>query len=108
MKLNIRKKDMVLVLSGRDKGKRGEVLRIASPGPDGQARLIVSKVNILTSHEKPRQAEPGGIQKREGPIPASNVMLLCPKCDKPSRPKSDKLGTGERVRVCRKCGEVIL
>ncbi|MBI4386927.1 MAG: 50S ribosomal protein L24 [Elusimicrobia bacterium] len=108
MRLGIRKKDTVVVLTGRDRGKRGEVLRIIA-GRDGTAaRVVVSKVNIVTSHEKPRQTQPGGIQKKEGSIAVSNVMLLCPKCDKAIRPKRDRLQSGERVRLCRKCSEVIL
>jgi large subunit ribosomal protein L24 len=103
--LKIRKKDTVLVIAGRDKGKKGEVLKVY---PE-KGRVLVAKVNIITKHAKPRPpAEPGGIQKRESPIHASNVMLLCPKCEQPVRAKNDKLSSGERVRVCRKCSEVIL
>ena len=103
-KMRIRKKDTVVVLAGKDKGKKGEVLKTF---PD-KGRVLVAKVNILTKHQKPSQAQPGGIQKREGPIPISNVMLVCPKCEAAIRPKLDRLQTGERVRICRKCSEVIL
>lgn len=108
MAIHIRKKDAVVVIAGKDRGKKGEVLKVF-PG-DGRVppRVLVSKVNIVTSHERPTQTEPGGIQKKEGAISISNVMLVCPKCRKAIRPKRDKLATGERVRVCRKCGEVIL
>jgi large subunit ribosomal protein L24 len=71
-------------------------------------RLLVSKVNMVTKHKKPTQTEPGGLQKLEAPIAYSNVMLLCPKCEKPVRPKLEKLQTGEVVRACRKCNETIL
>lgn len=108
MKIKIHKKDTVLVVTGKDKGKKGEVLKIFAGDEFKPARVLVSKVNILTSHERPTQTEPGGIQKKEGPISVSNVMLVCPKCQKAIRPKRDKLATGERIRVCRKCGEVIL
>ena len=108
MTINIHKKDTVLVITGKDKGKKGEVLKVFPGGEGATARVLVSKVNIMTSHERPTQTEPGGIQKKEGSISASNVMLICPKCQKPIRPKRDKLATGERIRVCRKCGEVIL
>ncbi len=108
MAIKIHKKDTVMVIAGKDKGKKGEVLKVL-PGEKGkETRVLVSKVNIVTSHEKPTQTDPGGIQKKEGYISASNVMLVCPKCQKPIRAKRDKLQTGERVRVCRKCGEVIL
>lgn len=102
--MKLKKKDTVLVLSGRDKGKKGEILQIFSE----KNRVLVSKVNIVTKHNKPRQNQPGGIQKMEAPIAASKVMLVCPKCQKPTRPKLDKLATGERTRVCRGCAEVIL
>jgi len=104
-KLKIKKKDTVLVLSGKDKGRKGEVLKVY---PD-KSRVLVAKVNIVTKHVKPRPpAQPGGIQKQEASIHASNVMLLCPKCEQAVRPKLDKLADGERVRVCRNCSEVIL
>lgn len=102
--MKLKKKDNVLVLSGRDKGKKGEILRVFSE--DG--RVLVAKVNMVTKHKKPRQQDPGGIQKMEAPISASKVMLLCPKCDKPTRPKLDRLKEGDRVRVCRNCKEVIV
>lgn len=108
MRLNIRKKDTVLVLSGKDRGKRGEVLKVLGAGAETPARVLVGKVNIVARHVKPRQSEPGGIQRKEAPIALSKVMLVCPKCQKPIRPRLDKLATGERVRLCRKCNEVIL
>lgn len=104
VKLKIRKKDKVIVIAGKDKGKTGEVLKIFP----GEGRVLVGKVNMVTKHRKPRQNEPGGIQKLEAPIHYSNVMLMCPKCEKAVRPKLDKLSTGEQVRVCRRCGETIL
>ena len=104
MKLKIHKKDKVVVISGKDRGKRGEVIRIL---PDVM-RVLVGKVNIITKHKKPQGNQPGGIQKLEAPISYSNIMLICPKCEQPIRPKLDKLATGELVRICRKCGETIL
>ncbi|MFA5140698.1 MAG: 50S ribosomal protein L24 [Elusimicrobiota bacterium] len=103
-KLKIRKKDTVLVLSGREKGKKGEVLKLY---PE-KGRVLVAKINMVTRHVKPTQTAPGGRQEREAPLHISKVALVCPKCEQPIRPKLDKLQTGERVRVCRKCGEVIL
>lgn len=107
-KILIHKKDTVVVLSGRDRGKKGEVLKVFPGFGDVSSKVLVSKVNIVTAHKKPRQSEPGGIQKKESPLAMSKVRLLCPKCQKPIRPKLDKLATGERVRICRKCSEVIL
>ena len=104
LKLKLHKKDKVMVLSGKDKGKTGEVLKIY---PETM-RVLVSKVNVVTKHKKGNQVDPGGIQKLEAPIAYSNVMLICPKCEKPIRAKLDRLQTGEIVRVCRKCSEQIL
>ena len=103
-KLKIRKKDKVLVIAGRDKGKTGEVIRILAT----ENRLLVGKVNMVTKHRKATQTDPGGLSKMEAPIHYSNVMLVCPKCEKGVRPKLETLQTGEQVRVCRKCGETIL
>ena len=104
MKLKLHKKDKIVVLSGKDKGKTGEILKIFP----AKMRVLVGKVNMVTKHKKPKQNEPGGIQKMEAAIAYSNVMLLCPKCEKAIRPRLDKLSTGEIVRICRKCGETIL
>ena len=98
--MNIRKDDKVVVLSGKDKGKEGKVL-VANPKA---GKLIVEGVNVASKHQKPRkQGEEGGIIKRETPIYASKVMLICPKCGKPTR-VAHKLDAGKNVRVCKKCG----
>ena len=102
--LRIKKKDKIEVILGRDKGKRGEVLTI---NPE-KSRLIVAKLNIVVKHKKPTQSTPGGREHIEAPMSLSKVMLVCPKCDQAMRPKFDKLQTGEKIRLCRKCGEVIL
>jgi len=104
IKLNIKKKDTVLVMSGKDKGKKGEVLKVF---PD-KGRVLVAQVNIVTKHAKATQGQPGGIQKKEAPLSLSKVALVCPKCAQPMRPKRDKLASGERVRICRKCNEVLV
>ncbi|MBI5209208.1 MAG: 50S ribosomal protein L24 [Elusimicrobia bacterium] len=105
MKLKIHKKDRVMVVSGKDRGKIGEVIRV----DPAKMRALVSKVNMVVKHKKPRgAAEPGGIHRMEAPIAVSNIMLMCPKCEKPMRPKVDRLATGEIIRLCRKCGEAIL
>jgi len=102
--LNIKKKDKVVVLAGKDKGKQGEVLKLFIE----KNRVIVSKVNFVKRHTKSTQRDPGGIKEKEAPISLSNVMLVCPKCNMPTRPKFDKLSDGKTVRVCRKCGEIIV
>lgn len=102
--LTIKKKDKVVVLSGKDKGKQGEVLKVM---PD-EARVIVAKINFVKRHTRPTQTDPGGIREKEAPLPIAKVMLVCPKCTQRTRPKFDTLSDGKKVRVCRKCGEMIL
>ena len=98
--MNIRKDDKVVVISGKDKGKEGKVL-IANPK---QGKLVVEGVNVATKHQKPRkQGEEGGIIKVETPIYACKVMVVCPKCGKPTR-VAHKVDDGKKVRVCKKCG----
>ena len=102
--MSIRKDDTVIVLSGKDKGKKGKVLTVMPK--DG--KVIVEKVNVISRHQKPRkQGEEGGIIKREAPIYACKVMRVCPKCNKPTRPASKVGADGKRVRVCKKCGAEI-
>lgn len=101
--LNIKKKDKVKVLSGKDSGKQGEVLKVF---PDA-GTAIVAKINFVKRHTKATQSDPGGIREKEAPIPVSRLMLICPKCTQPMRPKFDSLSDGKKVRLCRKCGEMI-
>ena len=101
--MKIRKDDKVVVLSGRDKGKEGKVL---SADPKN-GKVIVEGVLVAAHHQKPRkQGEEGGIVKRETPIYASKVMLVCPKCGKPTRVGHTVID-GEKVRACKKCGAAI-
>ena len=98
--MNIKKNDKVVVLSGKDKGKEGKVLT-AMPA---EKKVVVEGINVATCHVKPRkQGEEGGIVRREIPMYASKVMLVCPKCGKPTRVAS-KVEDGKKVRVCKKCG----
>ena len=98
--MNIRRDDKVVVLSGKDKGKEGKVLA-AMPK---EGKLIVEGVNVSSKHVKPRkQGEEGGIIKVETPIYACKVMVVCPKCSKPTR-VAHKLDGGKNIRVCKKCG----
>ena len=93
-KLHVKKGDTVIVLSGKDKGKQGKV--------------IVDHVNMMTKHVKPRKmGDPGGIVKAEGAMYASKVMLVCPKCGKPTRIAHKVLNDGKKERICKnpKCGE---
>jgi len=99
----IRKKDKIVVLSGRSRGKQGEVVQVLRES----GRVLVSKINFVKRHSKPSQTAPGGIREKEAAIHISNVMLICTKCNKPMRPKSDALSDGTKMRTCRKCGEML-
>ena len=102
--MSIKKGDTVVVLSGKDKGKQGTVLQAM---PESR-KVVVEKVNVVSRHTKPRrEGEQGGILKKEAPIYACKVMLVCPKCNKPTRPAYRILDDGSKARVCRKCGEII-
>lgn len=102
--MNIKKNDTVVVLSGKDKGKKGKVL---SADPKN-GKVIVEGVNMAKHHIKPRKmGDEGGIIRKETPIYASKVMRVCPKCDKPTREAHMFLKDGTKVRVCKKCGETI-
>ncbi|MCI2105840.1 MAG: 50S ribosomal protein L24 [Intestinimonas sp.] len=103
-KMSIKKDDTVIVLSGKDKGKKGKVISVMPK--DG--KVVVEKINMVSRHQKPRkQGEEGGIIKKEAPIYASKLMRVCPKCDKPTRPAHKMLADGKKVRVCKKCGAEI-
>ncbi len=101
----IRKNDTVVVTSGRDRGKRGRVLRII---PD-KNRLIVEGVNMIKRHTRPNPSKQvkGGIVEREASLHASNVQLVCPECGATTRIGRRMLEDGRKVRFCRKCEGVI-
>lgn len=100
-KLKIKKDDTVVVLSGKDRGKKGKILQ-ALPKKD---KVIVEGINKIKRHTKPNQNVPkGGIISKEAPMYASKVMVVCPACSKPTR-VAKKLVDGKMVRVCKKCGE---
>jgi len=102
--MNIRKDDTVIVLSGKERGKKGKVL--ATMPQTG--KVIVEGVNMATRHTKPRrQGETGGIIQQEAPLYASKVMRVCPKCGKPTRAAYKFLADGSKARVCKKCGDTI-
>ena len=103
----IRKNDSVLVITGKDRGKRGRVLKVL-PG-DGKIRLIVEGVNMIKRHTKanPGKQVKGGIVAREASLHASNVQLVCPECGVQTRIGHKLLGDGRKVRICRKCEGVV-
>ena len=118
--MKIRKGDLVQVLSGKDRGKQG---RIIEADPRKQ-RVLVENLNLVKKHRKPRpmndssrmgqtQVQPGGVIDLAAPLPISNVMLVCPTCNRPTRVghefREDEKGQRVKVRVCRRadCGEVL-
>jgi large subunit ribosomal protein L24 len=102
--MKIRKNDTVLVIAGKDKGKRGKV-RFAYPK---KQRVLVEGVNFVKKHSRARgQVRQAGIIDLEAPIHVSNVMLVCQKCDRPTRVGFTFLEDGRKVRICRSCKEVI-
>ena len=99
---HVKKGDTVVVLSGKDRGKRGKVLQVL---PKKQ-QVVVEGINRQKRHQKPNpKVLQGGIITREGPIHISNVMVYCMKCHRPTRVRRVRLEDGRRVRVCKSCGE---
>ncbi|MBN1842813.1 MAG: 50S ribosomal protein L24 [Deltaproteobacteria bacterium] len=101
---SIKKDDRVKVVAGKEKGKIGKVLKVLHE----KERLIVENVNFVKCHTRPGGKTPrGGIIEKEASIHWSNLMLMCDKCINPIRVKMQRLEDGKKVRVCRKCGEII-
>ncbi|MBM7869611.1 large subunit ribosomal protein L24 [Clostridium pascui] len=101
-KIHVRKQDTVMVISGKDKGKIGEVVSV-SPKTN---KVLVKGVNLITKHQKPsKENMQGGIVHKEAPIYSSKVMLYCTKCKSVTRISHKLLDDGTKVRVCKKCGE---
>lgn len=102
--MKIRKNDTVMVITGKDKGKRGKV-RFAYPKDE---RILVEGINFIKMHSRARAgARQAGIIEREAPIHVSNVMLLCSRCNQPVRVGYRLLETGKKVRYCHSCGEAV-
>ncbi|RMF88523.1 MAG: 50S ribosomal protein L24 [Nitrospinota bacterium] len=102
--MKIKRDDMVEVIAGKDRGKRGKVLRVFPR----EGRLIVEKINMIKRHTRPTQYQTqGGILEKEAKIHISNVMLVCSRCDAPVRVGRRTLEDGTKVRYCKKCNEVI-
>lgn len=103
-KIHVKKGETVMVVSGKDKNKKGKVLVVMPK----TGKVIVEGINIATKHTKARkQGDVGGIVKQESPIYASKVMYVCDKCGKPARVGKKILSDGSKVRYCKKCNEVI-
>jgi large subunit ribosomal protein L24 len=102
-KMHVRKGDKVVIIAGKDKDRQGKIIQ-AIPK---KARVVVEGVNTVKRHTKPSQKLPqGGIITKEAPLAVSNVMLICPACNKPTR-IAKKLVNDNYVRACKKCGEII-
>lgn len=100
-KLHVKKGDTVVMLSGKDKGKKGKLLE-ASPK---EQKIIVEGLNMVTKHVKPRrQGDAGGIIKAEGAVYACKAMAVCPKCSKPTRLAHKVNADGSKARICKHCG----
>ena len=101
---HVRKGDTVVVIAGRERGKRGKVLHVFP----AEGRVIVERLNMIKKHQKPTQKlRQGGIIEREAPLHLSNVMLLDPRNDKPTRVGVRQLADGKKARIARKSGEMI-
>ncbi len=103
-KVHVKTGDTVVVLSGKDKGKKGKVLAVSPK----EGKVIVEKINIVSKHIKPRRmGEPGGIIKAEGAMYASKVQVVCPRCKQPTRVGHKLYEDGTKSRICVKCGEAL-
>ncbi len=104
MGLKIKKNDIVIVRVGKDKGKKGKVLKVLK----GKNIAIVEKVRLMKEFVRPNPSRniQGGIMEKEAPIHISNLMLYCPECDRGVRVGVKILGDGSKVRTCKKCGAI--
>ncbi|MBI3636303.1 MAG: 50S ribosomal protein L24 [Candidatus Rokubacteria bacterium] len=104
MNVHVRRGDTVAVIAGKERGKRGKVLRILTD----KGRVVIEKVNMVKKHQRPTQkVRQGGIIEREGALALSNVLLVCGRCDKPARTGIKVLADGRKQRVCKRCGEPV-
>ena len=101
--MKLKKGDTVMVISGKDKGMKSKILKVI---PE-VSKIIVEKVNIVKRHQRPTRTFPGGIVEKPARLFWSKVMLICPRCSKPTRVQSKIQKDGTRVRVCKKCKESI-
>ena len=102
--MQIRKNDSVMVIAGKERGKTGKVLRVLKE----KDAVIIERLNIVKRHTKPRgPQQTGGIVEKEAAIHASNIMILCDKCNAPSRIGHKILADGNKIRICRNCKEAL-
>ena len=102
--MQIRKNDSVMVIAGKERGKTGKVLRVLLE----KDAVIIERTNMVKRHTKPRGPQhPGGIVEKEASIHASNIMIMCDKCNAPVRIGRKTMGDGEKIRICRRCNEAL-
>jgi large subunit ribosomal protein L24 len=103
-KIHVKTGDTVVVLSGKDRGKKGKVLQVSPK----EGKVIVEGINMVSKHVKPHKVdEEGGIVKAEGALYACKVQLVCPRCGKPTRVSHKIYEDGTKERICKKCGEAL-
>jgi len=102
--VQIRKNDSVMVISGRERGKTGKVLRVLSK----KDAVVIERVNMVKRHSLPRgPQQPRGIAEKDAAIRVSNIMMMCDKCNAPVRIGRTVLAAGKKIRICRRCGEAL-
>lgn len=100
----LKKGDAVIMKNGRDAGRMGKIIAVLGK----EDKIVVDKLNIIKRHMRPTRDNPkGGVIEKPIPFLAAKAMLVCPNCDKPTKVKTQYLKQGEKVRVCKKCKEVI-
>jgi large subunit ribosomal protein L24 len=103
-RFSLKKNDLVMVIAGKEKGKSGRILKVFPR----KNRALIEKVNFIKRHTRASgQTRQGGIVEREAPVHVSNVMVICEKCNLPIRMGKKILDDGKKVRVCKKCGELL-
>ncbi len=102
-KYHIKKDDTVQVMTGKDKGKQGKVLKVV---PD-KGRVVVERVNFIKRHTRASQSAKGGILEKEAALDISNVRVVCPACNKPTRVGRRRIEDDKMVRFCKKCGDLV-
>ena len=102
-KTKLKKGDAIKVIAGREEGKTGKILKVIGK----ENKIVVEKLNLIKKHQRPDARGKGGIVEKEAPLQTSNVMFVCNKCNVGIRIGSKLLDDGKKVRVCKKCGEIL-
>jgi len=100
---HLKKGDLVKVISGKEKGKTGKILTVIKD----KNRVVIEKLNMIKRHQKANAMGKGGIVEKEGPISASNVSIMCGKCNKETRIGIKIFEDGKKVRICKKCSDIL-